>query len=500
MKAKITADPRLLPLVARKMYSENPVVIATREMLQNSVDACKRAGVSPRISVDLSYNSGNETATIVVKDNGCGMTEEEIVMYFLRGGSSTKAGHMNETGRFGIGTGVVICADDFTVRSLNHSTSLSEAYNEEEIRETPAIEGTEIKVEYRKVDSWNFWPETLEMVAFSDVDVDFKYTRDNSLVYECQHVGLVGNPVELTSMPTWKGYGLESMTVGSRSWEGHIFVRLNGLVQHERCLYGNKMKGNILVDLDNHLEPTDPDFPMTTSREKLCGDTEKEVDKWLQTLVSNSMTTDIIIKRSLETPGVKFVRGKILSGKRPKRGFLEERIDEMTKEDQVRSEAIRSWIQMAGSSYVESSQDLSQYLDPRAKFPLIRLIDYEPSPDDIERDSAFINTWAAILELVLIEGVQFGVGLTNSYSIYSELNQVDNVLFFTINPGSFPEQPATSGQVLALWIKACHEAAHINSQNDHGEVFQATVEYIQMVTANTIYSQMGRLTKILGNY
>lgn len=498
MKAGISVDPRIVSLLGRKLYTRNPVEIAIREMLQNSVDACKKAGVIPRITCKLEYFSETNTAKITFTDNGCGMTEDVLVNYFLRYGSSTKAGSENETGRFGVGVGIVLCGNYWKVRTLDNEVTSDDALAGAEIRKhKDTLKGTEIFVVYQDVNSWQFWPEALEYVAFSDVDVHFIYIHDESRQYDNLHVGLTQEKVELTSMPTWIGYGIESFDDKVYNFSGRVMVRLNGLVQHRRYTGGNRLEGNLIVDLDSHLEPDDKDFPMVMSREKLCGDTEVQVEDWVQTKTRNSLTTDTMIKRSLETPHIKFVRGKILIGTRSRDGFLEERLDDFQKKDEQRTEAIKEWLRASGNSYRAEDTELKPYIDNHMKFPIMRLHNYEPSPDDVDRDAKFINAWAAVLELVMLEGTNFGVGLSSEDGLYSELNEVEGIYFFTINPAMFPEQPTAQGQILSIWVKACHEAAHITCSGDHGEIFQSTVEYIQMATGHIIYKMMGRLAAIL---
>jgi HSP90 family molecular chaperone len=55
-KAVMSIDPRLVSLVGRKLYSSHPIPIVTRELLQNSVDACRRKGIEPDIKIEIFHN------------------------------------------------------------------------------------------------------------------------------------------------------------------------------------------------------------------------------------------------------------------------------------------------------------------------------------------------------------------------------------------------------------------------------------------------------------
>jgi hypothetical protein len=256
------------------------------------------------------------------------------------------------------------------------------------------------------------------------------------------------------------------------------------------------MEGNLIIDIHSNLSVDDKNFPLVMSREKLSGQTSLDVDKFLSERSLDSATTDTLVKRSLETQTVKFVVGRILEGKRDPRGEVESRIEELMRQDDTNLEMVRDFIRNASYNDFSDGKDLAQYIDMGANFPVMRLHNYEPMEDDIDRDSQFINCWAAILQEIVLIGVKFGVGLIGDDRIKSEYQSVDNVAFFSLNPRLFAEQPTQEATVMILWAEACHEMAHL-SCNTHNEKHGATTMYLMESSANIVFKHMARFTRIL---
>jgi hypothetical protein len=257
------------------------------------------------------------------------------------------------------------------------------------------------------------------------------------------------------------------------------------------------MEGNLIVDLVSHLSPDDKKFPMVMSREKLSGEVDAEVEKWISSRYENSATTDREIKRGIETDEIRFVPGKVLRGKRNPKGDIESSLEDMRSKDNSTAEVVREWIRNAISMIQEENSDLSDYINDKSGVPLMRLMNYEPNPDDVERDTKVLLAWAAILEEILLEGQQFAVGLTSEPNLVAEIKQVSGINFFCINPREIPIQPSSEALVLSLWTKAVHEAAH-ESGNGHNEKHGATMDYLFECTASPVFKNIPRISKILG--
>jgi len=117
------ANDEIIKLLIAPLYGDNPS-FGVRELLQNSVDACKerelienRNGNSFSPSIDVSFSQEFEGVVLKIEDNGIGMNVEVIKNYFLSAGASyrrsldwqkqfmTDIGKtmVRRSGRFGIG-------------------------------------------------------------------------------------------------------------------------------------------------------------------------------------------------------------------------------------------------------------------------------------------------------------------------------------------------------------------------------------------------------------
>lgn len=498
MKAEMSVDPRLFALLGRKLYTSNPVVIAIRELLQNSRDACIRAGVEPDISFVMEYDDATESVRISCSDNGCGMSEEEIVGKFLCLGGTSKTG-TQESGRFGVAKVALMCGSYWFVHTLSSTLDSDTVLRGDDIGVAlNRREGTLIEIEYKDVGgSYSWLTQSIEMLAFSDVSVKFCYKRNGAVVNE----GLLGGlpeKVELISQPQWTGYAIQEMKIFDSTYRGGCYVRLNGLVQHKRFRYGSEaLQGNLIVDLDSSLSPDDKNFPMVMSREKLIQPVEGQVNEWHSFHSRNASTTDILVRRKITNAQVSFTKGRLYVGRRGKTS-VDEQLSELADKNLEKAKVIESWLGTAGydSANLTEESGLSEFYDEDSKFPLLRLFDYSPNPDDVELDSRFIVAWALILEEIIPEGIRFGVGIMGGDEISAEMTEVEGVKFFCINPREFLTHFTMDASIICLWQKACHVCAHL-SVNDHDERYTSTIEYLTEATIDPILAKTREIGKIL---
>jgi molecular chaperone HtpG len=153
--------PGLLKVLAEHLYSTKKV--AVRELIQNAHDSCVRrkiegsdAGYRPRIDI----HTDPACRELLIRDNGCGLTEEEIVTYLSTIGrgytrelrerlsifSAAEAAEL--IGQFGLGfLSAFLMGDEVTVltRSFQETPTLRWWSNGDEHFElTPATEVSEI--------------------------------------------------------------------------------------------------------------------------------------------------------------------------------------------------------------------------------------------------------------------------------------------------------------------------------------------------------------------
>jgi hypothetical protein len=117
-----TSRGELLKLLVRPLYGDHPE-FGIRELLQNSVDACRErlasgavaGGTEPAVTISISEEVGDYWLT--VEDSGIGMTTDVIRNFFLKAGASFRSsdtwrkefinpdGHARvlRSGRFGVG-------------------------------------------------------------------------------------------------------------------------------------------------------------------------------------------------------------------------------------------------------------------------------------------------------------------------------------------------------------------------------------------------------------
>jgi len=495
MKAVTSMDPSLVRLLGRKLYTEDPVTIAVRELGQNSVDACIRAGVDPQITIEINHNSSTHVTRVVCTDDGCGMTEEELVQYFLRSGSSSKSGA--ETGRFGVGAVVILTASYWHVRTLDNEVDAGTIMEGGDIVKcSETLQGTVVTAEYEDSKAWSWESRAICMMAFSSVKTRMIIVKDGRTTMD-EVVGLDPDCgfAEMTRMPEWVGYGLPCQEVGGQKYGARAFVRLNGLVQFEYILYGNEMEGNIIIDVTSSKNPDDKDFPMVMSREKLSGPVEREVSRWTQELVRNASTTDTVIRRSLETEDIKFSAGRILTGKRNPNGFIEKQLEDVVGGEQ-RISAVKDWIRDVSYWGAVDSAGIAEFVDPTSQHPIMRLINYNPSAEELERDSRFIVVWGLILEQLMIEGFKFGVGLISDPHMWAETLRVEGVTFISVNPHMIPVIKPVEAQILNIWQLAIHEVAHVG-ESDHNEKLTSLMQYLTATTSPAIWKYMSFFSKLL---
>jgi HSP90 family molecular chaperone len=133
LKFELAAHEVVELLVGNKIY-DNPPYVVVRELLQNSVDACRlRRAVEPGYEpcITVAYTPGNP-GRLTVSDNGIGMTEHVVRRYFLQVGKSYYSSpdfraaygayNFAPIARFGIGVlSCFLIADQVTLLTRHHS-------------------------------------------------------------------------------------------------------------------------------------------------------------------------------------------------------------------------------------------------------------------------------------------------------------------------------------------------------------------------------------------
>jgi molecular chaperone HtpG len=181
-KIGFEVNNELSKLLVGPLYGNNPTY-GVRELIQNSVDACKermhieiqKGNVQYKGLVTVSVNKTNEENYIfTIRDNGKGMNIDEILLYFLSVGTSFRkslswkkqfideagVSTVNRNGRFGIGVlAAFLIGDELSVKTKNYENDIiysfetkidSHFINIRKERELQFFVGTEIIIKMSK--------------------------------------------------------------------------------------------------------------------------------------------------------------------------------------------------------------------------------------------------------------------------------------------------------------------------------------------------------------
>ena len=270
--AEISIDPRLIKLLGRSMYDSHPLVLVVRETLQNSRDACLRRGIEPEIHITVKLLP-DQKAIVICRDNGIGMTAEELIKYFLRLGGTGKEDDPQSVGGLGLAKAVIMGGDDWSIHTRNYRTSMQDIIDRHPIRIVDFIDGTEVMTKIERKCYFSDLINAYLMAALSDVRVRFTVLKvhwsDEEEVLFDQVVGTNADKWKrletLDDEPGWDVLGSTSLAVpnlqGLQGYlgnegddtarvRGRIFVRLGGLVQFEVSFGKNPKRDSVLfIDL-----------------------------------------------------------------------------------------------------------------------------------------------------------------------------------------------------------------------------------------------------------
>ena len=173
-KVSFEYDSDLAKLLIAPLYGNNPTY-GVRELLQNSIDACKekeieekKAGNDYDSLIKVSIIEENNLNYFIIEDNGKGMTLSELQNYFLKAGSSfrksidwqkkytTEEGksEVMRSGRFGVGVlAAFLLGDEIEVETFNINESFTYSFtaklDSEQLnieKKEASIPGTKIKI------------------------------------------------------------------------------------------------------------------------------------------------------------------------------------------------------------------------------------------------------------------------------------------------------------------------------------------------------------------
>jgi len=246
----------------RSLYTSHPLIIVTRELMQNSIDAVRskyKSQSSQQIDITIKLQ-GNDQIELTCSDNGIGMNEDVLLNKFLTLGESGKRDSSGNTGGFGIAKAAVMSCDYWEVTTLDNYIDVNRLGMP--LLKVNPIKGTTVKVLINEGYYHSTIEKTLGMIYLSNVKVNLKLYEDDNLIIDDNRAGLnrkfretkKGDNWQISLVNHWKDYYEISGC--------HAF-RLNGLVQFVD--YGNSHKPNAIIDIETNALPHESEYPFPMS-------------------------------------------------------------------------------------------------------------------------------------------------------------------------------------------------------------------------------------------
>jgi hypothetical protein len=488
-KAVVTLSPDLMPMLGNKMYSNEPVVILARELVQNSIDACKRANTDPQINVSLVLED-DDNWWLSCRDNGDGMTAQQLVGDFLQigGRASNNKDAATEVGGFGLAKVAIMRNPYWEVHSHDSFLNSNILYEEGEIKKVEYQDGTVVRIQLEDTSIGSYdLRRVMYMLDLSDLEgVNLKY--DDGDVAHIMPVGLNGRKKSLLGSNNdvenkWTGYGVEKyeVNVGDKIISiGNVNVyRLKGLVQFFSHTYSER-DTILIADIETDLSPHHDDYPFSTSREAVTSSTlNSEIRRWIQDCSDDAISTlRSVTKVDTGVPDRCLETGSLIV---PPRAVVD-----FSQAGQY-YEADFDLNQNTLSAVLNAMKRESKIKLPPA-FPQLYLQEYEHKTG--KQRIAHIRVlmaWSLIVGAAANEPC--GIGLSGEqYTVACRL-LASGVPYYVINPDkafSLPVETA-EGAFWVLWHTACHEFSHRQS-SPHNEVFALAEAYNAHHSADLLLS------------
>lgn len=304
-KLAIGADIKSLgKVLGTSLYKGDIAPIATKELLQNSIDAVRHLGSDGNINV--LFDRVNHA--IHVTDNGKGLTKDELETVFTNLGASGKREDVNAAGGFGLAKAAPLLGGknvevNSIARDIKTNKLIKSSFNgtpedllngvdikQEEVPEGTST-GTSVKV-YVSEES-NFYGSR-EFVSRliknspnikSNISVGSIYDKNNEPYMSEEKPGKT-NYIATLDNPTAK---IELSTPESATKRNAARTSLhlsnNGMYQGTKNIYFNSevpnLPSDIIADIRSKVPEGHPDYPFTANREELRGSVEEQVNKYI---------------------------------------------------------------------------------------------------------------------------------------------------------------------------------------------------------------------------
>lgn len=266
-------------------------VLATREALQNAVDACRarfaQGGKALRGGrFEVTWDA--EARSLTWEDNGIGMDASTIEHKFLDLGTSGKTDATDSgqaAGGFGVAKAVILGTSSTFRWELHSRDNLTTSHGpggKEPIFHAPMLQGTRITI----YDVAHEFDSRYDYASNQRLDI-MERLRIVLAANDLDGMTLVLNGTEVPRMFSRKagskvafgGSWGKSTTAVVKAYrrppgdsEGAYYIRLGGLFQFGTSSHHGKLKADVVIDLSTTVRPGEKGYPLNAARDALQDD------------------------------------------------------------------------------------------------------------------------------------------------------------------------------------------------------------------------------------
>jgi hypothetical protein len=417
--------------------------------------------------------------------------------------------------------------------------------------------GTHVHFEIHE-DYFGEWriSKTLQLLYFSDfkmanpnVQVSLRFIKDGSTVIDDPDVH-IRKDVPVTPIAALEGkdvgvtgFIMDKFTVGKiYEMKSRDVIRINGLVQFTDYKTTHRIP-NLVFDIDTEARPGEDDYPLSLSREQLRGALKELIDTTIECMNIDALTT--AAKLLGTSPDIKknkrIRRGHLLQGRRGKsletdedreireslvmladtfgRQIVIRKEDVIVRNDRItiitpNGEEVDLNFSRTGviapvmsnpfgcTSYLVEGlgeammniKEIAMPTDPSVIDLLIK--NYNPTASQIRWHAKVLSVWGKILQVVVEENEEFGIGVTSERSIAAQRTTEFGVHYILNVDLALREVTSKEGMVLRLWKLACHENAH-SYIDIHNERWSDKDDDIFELTCDEMYGKIKEFARML---
>lgn len=482
MKIQTKISPQLWLSLGKQQYKNHTAVIAIRELLQNSRDACIRANRPPDIRIVLD---GKEPLTVQCVDNGCGMSELDVRDKLLQFGPVNDNKGAGDVGGFGIAKILLFGCYPWYLQTHDIYFDSDIFFSEGDSKQADYIDGTSVTLTVEKGLNQSDLLLAFGMVKFNNVPVQFTYNNQTETLHFTEDIKF-HKETKLCRL-----YLSEPVTVFGQTLSGYAVYRLKGLVQFIEHKGFNGF--NVIIDINaDDLDAQSPNYPLTTSREALKGSEWWEIYSLLSDFKENPNTTAACLDDSENE--VKLYEDKIFSAKRPKKAkkdkdspdsdLLGSDQDEGDEPDEDCPVEPDDNSDQDCPDTPDGNQDKSEKLYQRRPGVGLPVIVKGRKEKPTVEEKRILRIWGEVVRLVTHDDL-FGVGIVVSKHAAAARLEYGLNVYYLLNTSRLPDNLTKDGLILYLWTVATHESVHL-WQSGHNETFTSKMIQLSAESCNLV--------------